>query len=139
MDTLDVSARDRWVRDLEVVRTLMLGGLAEFLLACCGAPLSGWCRALRAWTRVQDHLPGPGIGLRVSRDPAVGVFRAASCVLRGYSRPVGRAGRECRATRAGPWERRRCARMVGGGQRGPARSPLALERAVAAGGGVGVR
>jgi len=76
VDTLDVSARDRWVRDLEVVRTLMLGGLAEFLLACCGAPLSGWCRALRAWTRVQDHLPGPGIGLRVSRDPAVGVFRA---------------------------------------------------------------
>ena len=41
MDTLDVSACDRWERDLEVVRTLMLGGLAEFLSARCGAPLSG--------------------------------------------------------------------------------------------------
>jgi hypothetical protein len=40
LDTLDVSRAIAGVRDLEV-RTLMLGGLAEFLSARCGAPL-GW-------------------------------------------------------------------------------------------------
>ena len=46
MDTLDVSARDRWVCDLEVVRTLVLGGLAEFVSARCGAPLGGMVPSL---------------------------------------------------------------------------------------------
>jgi hypothetical protein len=86
VDTLDVSRAIAGVRDLEV-RTLMLGELAEFLSARCGAPLGGMVPSLMSLGVFT--ITCLAVGIRPAGQPGSGCGRcprAASCVLHGYSR-----------------------------------------------------